>query len=149
MTIIEVKFYRVIYILKWRSYSCCKRKLKILSKHTRFVTVRVEGRNFSTAQELTKIPVVEYWFQTVMEEKMQACSLEPSEDLVARIEMEKQPTVNKTPSNLIWGLYNRTVSSHLSTVISATCICVVEVACTIVLEILSQDSVYWGRYTCW
>lgn len=26
---------------------------------------------------------------------MQACSLEPAEDLVARIEMEKQPTVNK------------------------------------------------------
>lgn len=31
---------------------------------------------------------------------MQACSLEPAEDLVARIEMEKQPTVNKPPQTL-------------------------------------------------
>lgn len=71
---------------------------------------------------------------------MQACSLEPSEDLVARIEMEKQPTVNKPPQTQI---------QHNSTdFISTTCICVVEVACTIVLEIASQDTVYWGRYTC-
>lgn len=49
--------------LHGESYTCCKRKLKILSKHTlRFVTVRVEGRNFSTAQELTKTAVLEYWF---------------------------------------------------------------------------------------
>lgn len=47
------------------SYTCCKRKLTILSKHTRFVTVKVEGKNFSTAQELTKSGiVVEYWFKT-------------------------------------------------------------------------------------
>lgn len=47
------------------SYTCCKRKLTILSKHTRFVTVKVEGKNFSTAQELTKSRlVVEYWFKT-------------------------------------------------------------------------------------
>lgn len=32
-----------------------------VSKHTRFVTVKVEGKNFSTAQELTKSGlVVEY-----------------------------------------------------------------------------------------
>lgn len=31
---------------------------------------------------------------------MQACSLEPAEDLVARIEMEKQPMVNKPPQTL-------------------------------------------------
>lgn len=78
---------------------------------------------------------------------MQACSLEPAEDLVARIEMEKQPTVNKPPQTLSEDLdtiQQQWLSPLFSTVISATCICVGEVACTIVLEILSQDTVYWG-----
>lgn len=78
---------------------------------------------------------------------MQACSLEPAEDLVARIEMEKQPTVNKPPQTLSEDL--DTIQQHwlspvFSIVISATCICVGEVACTIVPEILSQDTIYWG-----
>lgn len=87
-----------------------------------------------------------------MEEKMQACSLEPAEDLVARIEMEKQPTVNKPPQTLSEDLdtiQQQWLSPLFSIVISATCICVGEVACTIVPEISSRDTVYWGRYTCW
>lgn len=82
-----------------------------------------------------------------MEEKMQACSLEPAEDLVARIEMEKQPTVNKPPQTLSEDLdtiQQQWLSPLFSIVISATCICVGEVACTIVPEILSQDTIYWG-----
>lgn len=78
---------------------------------------------------------------------MQACSLEPAEDLVARIEMEKQPTVNKPPQTLSEDLdtiQQQWLSPLFSIVISATCICVGEVACTIITEILSQDTIYWG-----
>ena len=73
--------------------SCCKTKLEFYLNYQNARIKAAKKCSVEVYSLLVNLVIRTLKFKMDIEEKMQACSLEPKEELVARIETEKQPTV--------------------------------------------------------